>query len=33
LLADVVREPALSPVVDFGDVGAERFELLAELFQ
>src|SRR5207253_9884246 len=33
LLADVVREPALSPVVDFGDIGAERLELFAELFE
>src|SRR3989449_10587971 len=33
LLLDVVREPALSPVIDFGDLGAERRELRAELLQ
>src|SRR5207249_8245162 len=33
LLADVVREPALPPVVDLTDLGAECLELLAELRQ
>src|SRR2546422_11478560 len=33
LLADVVREPALPPVIDLTDLGAECLDLLAELRQ